>query len=68
LIIYSNNKKKLNPIKNTNKKNEPIKSNKKFECGAFRHNLCIISINICTMRINYVKRHNVQRIFLFIVF
>jgi len=40
----------------------------KFGCEAFRHNLCIISINICTIRINYVIRHNFQRIFLFIVF
>jgi len=40
---------------------------KKFGCEGFRHNLCIISINICTMLINYIIRHNFQRIFLFIV-
>ena len=34
-------------------------------CEAFRHNLCTISINICTMPINYVIRQNFQRIFLF---
>jgi len=38
------------------------------ECEAFRHNLCIIIINICTMCIIYVIRHYFQRIFLFIVF
>jgi len=36
------------------------------ECEAFRHNLCIIIINICTMCIIYVIRHYFQRIFFLI--
>jgi len=37
-------------------------------CEAFRHNLCIIGINICTMCINYVIRHNFQRYFYLLYF